>query len=331
VDLCEGPLAFALCPLKPVWAGLAPTLGLQIMVAFLPTFIILIFKFCFTLRAQQWAQARLQVWFFWFQMFFVILATAIGQDFTGFIVTIAEKPFSILMKLADTMPYATHFYMNYLVLQWTTHAMVLTRYVPLIKFKIFSALYEEEDARAMAEPEDQDYYGMGARSARWTIMMVIALVFGTISPPINLLAFLNFALCRIIYGYLGTSAETKKTDLGGVFWVCQLEHLFWGNILYWILMTGVLYQRSYNSGALAYLPDGSSYLTTRDSAIHAVPAFVCVAALLFSYRSLRKFRAVFAWQQLPMMKLIKEPAEGLKKRSNDVPYRQPELLDDDNK
>ncbi|CAK9050517.1 unnamed protein product [Durusdinium trenchii] len=82
------------------------------------------------------------------------------------------------------MPTSTHYYLNFLVLQWVTHAMNLTRYMqaaPLAwsqgvfvrllcgwwevtKFVGFSKIWSEDDARALAEPEDQDYYGMGSRT-----------------------------------------------------------------------------------------------------------------------------------------------------------------------
>merc|ERR1719198_2821052 len=118
------------------------------------------------------------------------------------------------------------------------------RYVMLSKFKVFNALYEEEEARAMSEPEDQDYYGIGSRSARFTINMVLGIVFGTLSPPINLLAWINFAVCRVVYGYLIPFAEQKKPDIGGAFYVDSLKHIFVALIIYVIVMGGVLSGRA---------------------------------------------------------------------------------------
>merc|ERR1719265_1329109 len=102
------------------------------------------------------------------------------------------------------------------------------RYVPLGKWMMAKQLYSEEEARQMSEPEDQDYYGLGSRTARFTINLCIGIVFGTLSPPINLLTWINFAVCRLVYGYLVNFAETKKPDLGGKFWVHSLYHVFVG-------------------------------------------------------------------------------------------------------
>merc|ERR1719160_2479006 len=142
------------------------------------------------------------------------------------------------------------------------------RYVMLGKFKAFGVLFEPEEARRMSEPEDQDYYGLGSRSARFTINLVIGIVYGTLSPPINLLVFINFACCRLFYGYLIPFAETKKADLGGHFWVTQLQHLFIGNMIYCIAMTGVLSGRAANMG----------------------PAMVAAPSLLYVVWSYRRFQ-----------------------------------------
>merc|ERR1719506_3370346 len=90
-------------PLQPLWAGLAPTLGLQFMVGFLPTFLILIFRFCFTLKDDVWAQQILQNWYFVFQVVFVILITAIGSSTKEFMQTMAEQPFEVFALLGRTM------------------------------------------------------------------------------------------------------------------------------------------------------------------------------------------------------------------------------------
>merc|ERR1719436_1434357 len=104
-----------------------------------------------------------------------------------------------------------------MVLQWVSHTLNILRYTPMAKFLMFHALYDEEVARGMSEPEDQDYYGIGGRSARWTINLLIGIVFSTVSPMMGILAFILFAICRLTYGFLFVFAETPKTDLGGVF------------------------------------------------------------------------------------------------------------------
>lgn len=290
-------------PLQPLWQGLAPTIGLQFMVAFLPTFLIWIFKIFFSLKAAQWAQQKLQVWYFWFQVVFVVLAAAVGQNMTGVTRQVIEDPLGIPNILARTLPYATHFFLNFLVLQWLAHCMALLRYFPLGKYLVLKRIYADEEARAMSEPEDQDYYGMGSRSARWTTALVIGIVYGTLAPLINAVVFINFAVCRLVYGYLLPFAETKKTDLGGVFWVSQLRHLFVGNIIYCMLMTGVLYNRA---GAVG-------------------PAMIAAPSIVYVVWSMRRFETAFSWENLPFQELQQASVTEVEKRPNCGQYIQPEL------
>jgi len=294
---------FGLAPVQPFWQAFAPTIGLQIMVAFLPTFLILIFKAFFTCRAEAWQQHKLQIWYFWFQVVFVLLATAVGQNVRKFTSTLFGDPTSIFKVLAETMPYATHFYMNFLVLQWMSHSMNFTRYFPLFKYKAALGLYDEKEAKAFAEPEDQDYYGMGSRSARWSIAMAICIVFGTLCPPINVLGFLTFLLCRMIYGYLFCFAEIRKADTGGAFWVTQLQHVFVSTILYCVLMIGVLAMRAENYG----------------------PALIALPSLIWTAGSLFKFNR-YSWDKLPIQDLVLGddlPAKG----ADSGKYVQPEMME----
>jgi hypothetical protein len=293
---------FNMGPFQSLWESAAPTMGIQIMVAFLPTFLLLIFRFCFVLKDDAWAQLRLQNWYFVFQVVFVILITAISSNVGEFMQSAFTDPTSIPILLGESMPYATHFYMNFMVLQWMTHSMNLTRYIQLAKYWIFSSIFESEKARAMSEPEDQDYYGIGSRSARFSINMLICIIFGTLCPWMSLLGFVNFFVCRLHYGYLMGFAETKKPDLGGLFWVQKLRNLFIGCIIYVIMMTGVLYSR----------------------AATGEPAIISALALVFVIMRMRRFEEAHVWERLPFEILANEPMD---KKADDGKYVQPELLE----
>merc|ERR1719230_1869600 len=157
------------------------------------------------------------------------------------------------------------------------------RYVPLAKYRAALAIFEDpEEAREMAEPEDQDYYGIGSRSARWAINMNIGIVFGTLSPPFCFLTFMNFLVCRIVYGYLIPFAETRKPDLGGPFWVTKMKHMFFGNIIYCILMTGVFVERSDSWG----------------------PAAIAAPSIFYVIWSMQRFETMFAWEKLPNTEVV---------------------------
>merc|ERR1719277_599809 len=157
-----------------------------------------------------------------------------------------------------------------MVVNWGTTAMDATRYVYIAKFITYKSFMEEERARELSEPEDQDYYGQGGRCARAAEYLVMAFVFSSLSPLICVLALINFGLCRVVYGYLMVWAETKKPDLGGVFWVSNLRHLQWGLLLYVLTMSGCLAMRSQ-----------SNY-----------PSIIAVSSCVWLYRFHKRFEAL---------------------------------------
>jgi len=208
--------------------------------------------------------------------------------------------------LATTLPYATSFYLNYIVVLTGLGSCHLLRGAQLAKYFLWRALGKHpEEAAELCEPEDQDFYGIGSRSARWTIQMCIGIVFGTLSPPVSVLTFLNFAVVRVVYGYLIPFAETKKPDLGGVFWVSQLKHLFVGNIIYCILMIGVLAKRAANLG----------------------PMIIAAPSLGYVIWSMQRFTTQFNWEKLPFEELMLDKVSDVKTpRESLGTYVQPELM-----
>lgn len=292
-------------PLQSYWASLAPTMGLTLFLSFLPTVMLLVFRCFLSLKADAWAQQKLQVWYFWFQVFFVILVTAVGNDITLFMKHVAESPLSVVTMLADQLPLSTHFYANYVVLQLSAHSMSLLRYVQLGKYLTFKNLWTEAEAREMAEPEDQDYYGMGSRFARMAIVMLISIIYGTLSPIITLLGCVHFALCRLIYGYLIVYSESRKPDLGGAFWSSALKHVWFGLLIYCALMTGVLLRRAPN----------------------VVPAVAAGCSMAYTAWSFMTYLDAFQWEKLAFSELVFKE-ESLKVVETGEVYVQKEMLDD---
>jgi len=292
---------------QPVWDSLAPTLGLTLFLGFLPTILLLIFKNFFKLRTEAMAQYELQMSYFWFQVVFVLLLPALGTDFQAFASEVYAKPHSVLALLAAKLPKSTSFFHNYVMLQWTVACMELLRHVTLAKFIFFSKLYPEKEAKEMAEPEDQDYYGMGARSSRWTLNLLIGLVFCGLSPVVTLVILVNFLIQRLVYGYLIVFAETKKPELGGHFFVECLKGILQGMVMYTVLMTGVLIQKS------------SSWL----------PGLIGLAGILFSVVTVNHFDAWIRWEKLPFEEVVRNDAAKTPRdsASHIKYYEQPELQD----
>lgn len=219
--------------------GMMGSIGIEIFMSMLPTVLSAIFNSFWTPNATAYLQVYMQNWYFYFLLIFVLLITGLGNSLYDRMKEMLLDPMGVLDVFFSTMPSTSHFYMNYVVLNTVTQGMVLTRYVPLLKYIGWRALFDQATAREKSEPEDPDYYGIGSRSARFTLMFSICLVFSSISPLILILGLLYFSWTRVIYGYLLVFAESRKADLGGVFWCQQIRHIHLVMWIYCVLMSGV--------------------------------------------------------------------------------------------
>eukprot|EP00931_Biecheleriopsis_adriatica_P092497 TRINITY_DN66309_c0_g1_i1.p1 TRINITY_DN66309_c0_g1~~TRINITY_DN66309_c0_g1_i1.p1 ORF type:complete len:671 (-),score=91.53 TRINITY_DN66309_c0_g1_i1:20-1852(-) len=227
--------------------GYIGSLVLSVILSWIPMVFLRIFDAFFALRARSVAQSYMQSWYFVFLVVFVLLVTAVGGS-VGLILATAKEivvsPTVVVHLLARCLTQTTHFYLNFVALQWVDHMKNLVRIPVLAKYLAWKGVQDEEYAKQAAEPEDQDYNGLGSRGARFSFIMVTALTLCTISPLIGLLALVYFLLCRAVYGYLVVFAETRKPDRGGESWVTSLQSVSWGLWLFIFTMTGVLYERA---------------------------------------------------------------------------------------
>merc|ERR1719321_1548569 len=162
--------------------------------------MMLIIRNFFGCAAETWCQHRLQHWYFYFQMLFVLLIFCIGNSLFPTYLKLVKNPTRIFSLLASTLPQAAHFYLNMFPLQWASHASQVCRYFNLFWYYWYKRNNDEDTAYDLAEPEDQDYYGIGARSARFSLFFVIALVFCSVCPIICLMALIDFIVARVVSG-----------------------------------------------------------------------------------------------------------------------------------
>jgi len=226
--------------LPSYWDGLAGSIVISGLMNCVLALLAAVIRNCFLLHSESAVQHNLQCWYYTFLVIYVLLVTTLGSSVWDLWFKVSHKPFVICTMLATSLPKASNFYMKFVMLQITVESLMLTRYLNLLRFFMHRRRHEESRARTLAEPEDQDWDGIGARCARASLVAASVLVFCTESPPICIFGLVYFVLGRIYYGYLVVFAETRKPDLGGVFWTAQLRHLRQGLFLYVVLMVEIL-------------------------------------------------------------------------------------------
>merc|ERR1719356_718496 len=95
-SMAEDPSTSAL------WDGLVNALALQLLMGFVPTFFVIIFSNFFCIKSGNSLQHKIQEWYFYFQVIFVLLVTAIGSSLLDTLQELAEDPTSIFYLLAST-------------------------------------------------------------------------------------------------------------------------------------------------------------------------------------------------------------------------------------
>jgi len=262
--------------------GVMSSFVLSLLMSLVPTILMLIIRHFFVMKAETLCQYSLQHWYFLFKVHFELFLFALGRSLFTTYASLVRNPTHVFVLLASTLPRTSHFYLYYIPLQWVAYAVDCLRLANLFKFLYYQRSFTEDRARELAEPEDQDYSGIGARTARFTTLFVISLVFCTISPLICVVGILNFAICRLLYGYLLVFTEDRKPDQGGIFWVRQLNHVQQGIFLYITLMVGILWQRSASAG----------------------PSLVAGLGYVYMWASYRKFRNRFHWERLSFEDIV---------------------------
>ncbi|CAK9087202.1 unnamed protein product [Durusdinium trenchii] len=258
----------------------------------------------FVLKARGVLQHLLQRWYYVYLVILVLFVTAVGKSLTDVVDDLFKTPKDIPLRLAEKFADSTLFYMDFVILSCCVYMLAMLRLMPLYRYRIHSCIYEESLAISKSEPEDQDYNGMGGRSARLSLIYVLVLVLGTLAPVITIFGAIFFAICRLVFTYLFVYAETLKPDLGGLFWHQQLKHAQQGTFLYIALMTVLLLQRAPNPA----------------------PGIICSTSALFMAFSYYTFLHRFRWEQLEFSEIPAKVSEG----APEVPrvyghYKQPEL------
>lgn len=223
-------------------SGVLATAALKLFMSFLPTILYSIIESTFHLKSGAQCQLKLQQWLTAFLLLFVVMVTTLGRGLTITLVIIASEPAKIISLLASSLPYASHFYFSYTILGWIALPAEALRLANLVKFLWFTRVsaFGEETAKQYSEPEHAPSYGMGTRMSMLMLVSATTFLFSSCSPLILVFTMVYFLLAQVVYGYLLIFGESKKPDMGGLFWIQALDILFVVLLIYVLLMVGVV-------------------------------------------------------------------------------------------
>lgn len=258
--------------------GFLGTAALHLIMSCIPMILGYIVMGFFSAESGAMVQTFILYWYFTFLVIFVVLVTTLSKCIIEFL----GNPLRLIDILAITLPQASDFYINYVVIGCFTVSLELLRIPNLFYYHLYHAWLGRELAMQRSRDEDPIDYGMGARMSKISILVVVGLVFCTINPFVCVVVWIFLMVARTSYGYLLLWVETKKPDLGGELFVMALQQIIVGLFFYAMLMTGLL---SLRAGKLKGL---------------AVAPLIPLVALNFIY-----FRTGFTWRTLPFSEVAK--------------------------
>eukprot|EP00929_Paragymnodinium_shiwhaense_P061023 TRINITY_DN30460_c0_g1_i1.p1 TRINITY_DN30460_c0_g1~~TRINITY_DN30460_c0_g1_i1.p1 ORF type:complete len:801 (+),score=120.10 TRINITY_DN30460_c0_g1_i1:71-2473(+) len=220
--------------------GILATSALRVFMAMLPS---LLFGIIATLQAPKSggeAQEHLQAWYFAFQVVFVVLVTTLERSLLSAMHKALASPLEIASEMARHLPYASHFYVNYLLLGLVAVAFESLRLGSLTSYCLSKKLASQSSSLTSSKFETIESNSYGVRMARCSLAMCIAVVFSQCVPIIMPVAWLFFLHADKIYAYLVIFVEPKQSDSGGEYWRIALKQLLFSLCLYIGLMMGII-------------------------------------------------------------------------------------------
>lgn len=306
--------------LANMWDAIFASAGITVFMGLLPSLLMIIQRNCFSDVSERLAQLGMERWYFNFLLVFVVFVTAISGSIMSMAENIIKHPISIFDALGTRLSQSSHFYLQWCVLQSFTFCFGLVRFMQVVKFvsiRAGSSIFMPETvksrkAKYWSEPENADCYGIGARTAETTLVLAVALVFCSLLPIICLFGIITLAFARTVYGYLLVYAETRKPDLGGLFWCQQLHQVHTVMFFYSIMMTGVFSWRAMSTWPRGFLP------------------FFVAATIPYNFYRYKRYQHTAREDVFPLLDESNEVAWNTEPK-DPLPadsYRQPELRDD---
>jgi hypothetical protein len=184
---------------------------------------------------------KTQSWYFAFQVVQVFLITTLSGAITSVINQVLADPGSVLSLLAENLPKASNFYINYFILLGLSAAagtllniggfvvvVLLGRILPgKTPRKIFEKLTK------MSAPS------WGSEFPKWTNLAVIAITYSGIAPLVLGFAFVGFCLLYVAFRYNFLYVYETDIDTKGAAYQKAMKQLLTGCYLSEICLIGL--------------------------------------------------------------------------------------------
>jgi len=290
--------------LSALLVGVGQPLAFKCLMNCVPMGLYLIIHNCTVLKALTQEQSRLQEWFFFFQVIFVVFSPIFGRWLVIHFLAFVQDPSEVFRRLEESVPQSTNFLLNLVVTSWLSLTVFICRPIVLLRYTLSRAMFDSEDAAVRNQNEHPAFFGTGVRMCKATIIMSLMIIFCLICPLMCLVVLAYFIIGRNVWRYLLLKAEQKRADTGGVYWVQSLKQL-WMSLFIAIVVNGViLWMRSQKANESPW------------------PGVVALMSVLPFSRLYAHFSGL-EWETLPLEKVVELDRAYLTVQGEE--YIQPEM------
>lgn len=219
--------------ITPMVEGILATAGLNMFMMLLPYILTFLSRLRGHLLERD-VDRSVQNMLFCFQLIFVLLVAALGQSALIVLVEFARSPERVVGAVGLVLPRVSNFYISYLILQL---AILSFRLLYIYSLYVRSV---SKKSQSTTEQLRMPLESWGVKYARWTIILVIALVYSTITPIVLPLAVCVFALGYAVHSYEIVYVTEAPFDIGGLHLPLATSHVQVGLAVHQFVMTALL-------------------------------------------------------------------------------------------
>ena len=181
--------------------GLLPTILLAVLMALLPIFLRFCAKFAGSATLSE-VEYRVQNYYFAFQVLQVFLINTLASGIIGSLKTILATPSMAPSLLAQGLPTASNFYINYFILQGLgVVSTILVAIAGLLVFVLLGKLLDKTPRKMLTRWISLIAPGLGTVYPIYTNLFVIAIAYSVIAPLVLIFAAVGLMLFYMAYRY----------------------------------------------------------------------------------------------------------------------------------
>ena len=220
--------------------GVLPPILLSIILSLVPV----IFRLMVKQQGVSTGAAKelgVQQWYFAFLFIQVFLVVTISGGITTFFTTLTN-PNQIVDTLARSLPQASNYFFNYLMVQsMSNSASALLQVGALISWFLLAPLLDSTARAKWRRQTSLAYVQWGSFFPPFTNFAVIGIIYSVLAPLILVFMLIIFSLFWIVYRYNVLYVFQFRNDTGGLLFPTAVNQLFTGLYVMELCLVGFFF------------------------------------------------------------------------------------------